>query len=482
VKGNCLVGVALLVLLLPVSTLPVLATEVEKREQELQYIVGEKYTVIIPEKIVLEDADATGVKGAITADVTIKASHEALMIPPETMLQVSIGEDNNFLLTRAGGGDPTAMSYVVKKGSAAGHEIGTKGLVAAAVSGRNDSDVTTTLYLESTTAPKYSGTYTDTLNFSIDVAPYYADFGYTGAVQTFVAPTDGVYELEAWGSRGGDGISSGDNKQGLGGLGGYTKGEIFIEANQVIYIYVGNEGTNNYTPNRKAVGGWNGGGDGSQDNIGDGREASGSGGGATDFRLFDGPWNDPVSLNSRIMVAGGGGGGGGYYYGKDHGGAGGGLVGISGIVSRSGYSDNEGGTQTTGWEFGVGRSDPQAAAAGLGNGTNGASGGGGGGWYGGQTTPNSYNDGGGGGGSSFISGYSGCVAIADTANDTANPRTAKTAEDVSVMTYAGKAFQFSNTVMKAGNEAMPYWQQAGATVTGNAGKGHARVTLRRYTD
>lgn len=40
----------------------------------------------------------------------------------------------------------------------------------------------------------------------------------------------------------------------------------------------------------------------------DGRddEASGAGGGATDFRLVPGSWNDKESLYSRIMVAGGG--------------------------------------------------------------------------------------------------------------------------------------------------------------------------------
>ena len=35
---------------------------------------------------------------------------------------------------------------------------------------------------------------------------------------------------------------------------------------------------------------------------------AGSGGGATDFRLVSGAWNDDLSLDSRLMVAAGGGG------------------------------------------------------------------------------------------------------------------------------------------------------------------------------
>jgi hypothetical protein len=473
-------GLALLVLLLPVSTLDALAEQVEQREQELQYIVGEKYTVIIPEKIVLEDADATGVKGAITADVTIKASHEALMIPPETMLQVSIGEDNDFLLTRAGGGDPTAMSYVVKKGSSAGHEIGTKGLVAAAVSGRNDSDVTTTLYLESTTALKYSGTYTDTLNFSIDVAPYYADFGYTGAVQTFVAPTDGVYELAAWGAAGGNGQAESQGYSTyVGGAGGYVSGELQLTAGQVLYVAVGEHSDST------TVATYGGGGKGGFDTAEPG--GAGSGGGATDFRLLGGAWDNAQSLNSRIIVAGGGGGS---EWVKDKnyvGGAGGGLQGYEGKATGGVATKAQGGTQLTGGTDTSGNSSGVFGVGGHGGHGSGSryfGGGGGGGYYGGGAALGIVQQrAAGGGGSSFISGYSGCVAIADTANDTANPRTAKTDEDISVMTYAGKAYQFTNAVMKDGQATdMPDWQHAGATMTGNAGNGHAKVTLKRYTD
>jgi hypothetical protein len=63
-------------------------------------------------------------------------------------------------------------------------------------------------------------------------------------------------------------------------------------------------------------------------------------------------------------------------------------------------------------------------------------GGGGGGYYGGGLAYQE-NDGGvrSGGGSSFISGYDGCIAIANPMTDESDPRTPKTTGDVSVLNY-----------------------------------------------
>lgn len=77
-----------------------------------------------------------------------------------------------------------------------------------------------------------------------------------------------------------------------------------MQEGDTIYIYVGQIGhdavVKKNTPNS-----WNGGGIGTWDSSDD--EAAGSGGGASDFRLVPGNWDDPQSLYSRIMVAGGGG-------------------------------------------------------------------------------------------------------------------------------------------------------------------------------
>lgn len=126
------------------------------------------------------------------------------------------------------------------------------------------------------------------------------DFPYTGDYQVFVAPKTGWYKFEGWGARGGYARLNG----GLGGnpgLGGYTSGTIKLNEGDTIYIYVGQQGTDAvcYQDSKQA---WNGGGLGTWDR-GD-NEASGAGGGSTDFRLVPGTWNDKESLYSRIMVAG----------------------------------------------------------------------------------------------------------------------------------------------------------------------------------
>jgi hypothetical protein len=137
------------------------------------------------------------------------------------------------------------------------------------------------------------------------------NFSYTGNQQSFTAPDDGYYKLEAWGAQGG--VKNNDANKG-----GYTAGTIYLKKDQVIYIYVGQAG---HSPSSYSGGGFistakafNGGGAGdiSPDDTNGGIGCSG--GGATDFRLVPGEsdteWDKPVSLNSRIMVAGGGGGAG----------------------------------------------------------------------------------------------------------------------------------------------------------------------------
>jgi hypothetical protein len=305
------------------------------------------------------------------------------------------------------------------------------------------------------------------------------DYSCTGAPQTFSAPEDGSYILEAWGA-------SGSTYEGKGG---YVVGEIYLKKGTNIYVYVG-----------QSAAGFNGGGAG----VGGGR-----GGGATDFRLLDGAWNLAKSLNSRILVAGGGGGG---YYSKGHtgrGGAAGGLTGFNG--SKAGPDDTNrnrataglGGGQTSG---GSGVSNGYSTAAGsFGQGSagnsNGNVGGGGSGYYGGSgaARASGWNVvASGGGGSSFISGMNGCIAI-DPASTT-NPRAQKTEGNISTLSYSSSVFSTSptwndgdeviftkcsmvdgggyewNTGVRAGTVGtMP--NPAGGAMTGNTGDGYARITF-----
>ena len=183
------------------------------------------------------------------------------------------------------------------------------------------------------------------------------------------------------------------------------------------------------------------------------------GGGATDFRLVGGAWNDFDSLKSRIMVAGGAGGQCSNFYwhtnGNVHAGYGGGL---SGYSYASLYAP---GTQTSGHAFGYGKDGVSKCEGTLGIG------GGGGGYYGGstQTTNHSSAACSGAGGSAFISGHTGCNAIEEssTAGNITHSGTPNH--------YSGLVF--TDTVMKSGNESMP--THNGSTETGHRGNGVAKI-------
>jgi type II secretory pathway pseudopilin PulG len=98
--------------------------------------------------------------------------------------------------------------------------------------------------------------------------------GYTGNYQNYTIPYSGTYKLEVWGSQGGTSMNGGTS----GGYGGYSYGEKYFTAGQVVKVYVGEY------PGRRKTGGWNGGGDGSVDTSSGGARDGGGGGGATDIR------------------------------------------------------------------------------------------------------------------------------------------------------------------------------------------------------
>ena len=316
---------------------------------------------------------------------------------------------------------------------------------------------------------------------------YTKDFAYTGDVQAYTIPVTGTYRLELWGASGGD---IGPYK---GGLGGYTSGYIHLQEGQVLYFYVGGEGS------QSAIGGWNGGG-----NLTAGEEAYGAtGGGSTDVRLVSGAWNNFDSLKSRIMVAGGGGGA--NYrnvtsatdlvlYGSGNGGAGGCLngddsncVGTSeqyqastGYTSYNQHSYGTGATQTSGGiqnEFDASNnliSQETTGSFGVITSTTHTQSSGGGGWY----TGGNAGHGGAGGGSSYISGHNGCRAISQ--GSTSTSITHQTGSEYT-------DFVFNNTLMIDGDGNKWTADKTDEKVTmpnngvtnveiGNDGNGYARVT------
>lgn len=310
----------------------------------------------------------------------------------------------------------------------------------------------------------------DGFNMIIDAKVYENEyvFNYTGNVQEFDVPISGTYKVELWGASGGNG-----NNTYIGGNGAYTSGNVYLEKKPV-YLYVGGLGNTGI----KVSGGYNGGGSScTQDST------CGSGGGATDIRLTNGTWDYFDSLKSRIMVAAAGGGGAIYTAeSTGYGGAAGGLIGYNGTSTNSADRVGGGGTQTgmidypyyyywTTGKFGVG----DDGYTGSGMRINGA---GGSGYYGGRSGGD-YGAAG-GGGSSFISGYSGCDAIAESSTENNIIHTGQPNH------YSGKIF--TDSVMIDGKGCN--WSTGSATNCGNnqpqpdgtnaighSGNGYAKITL-----
>lgn len=221
-------------------------------------------------------------------------------------------------------------------------------------------------------------------------APY--EFAYTGGEQEFIVELSGYYKLEVWGAQGGS-----YNETYYGGYGGYSTGEMQLNKDEMIYIYVG--GTTS-----DITGGYNGGG-------GTGSYGKG-GGGATHISKVNGELSSlsqyAQNNQSPILIVSGGGGGAYYenfanveFFGNI-GGNSGGYIGGRGVSSSRNTS--YGGTQTSGGKC----ADSSELSGNFGKGGIGPSfsAGGGGGYYGGAAGGTDRSNGGdygtGGGGSSYI--------------------------------------------------------------------------------
>lgn len=250
------------------------------------------------------------------------------------------------------------------------------------------------------------------------------NYAYTGAKQT-VTLKPGRYKLECWGAQGGYRSSSS-----YGGLGGYSVGEISLEKQTTLYVYVGGSGNTG-----KTNGGFNGGGK---------RSTYNGGGGATDIRV------GTDSLYARVIVAGGGGSDGAT---NRNGMYGGGETG--GTATQNYGSGGGGGTQTAGGTGGNSNSGTFGQGGEGKSASSGYAGAGGGGWYGGG---GSYPDGsgdddrGGGGGSGFV----------------------WTGQNAPSGYLLGSSYYLTNASTKAGNTS--FTAPGGAAETGHSGDGYARIT------
>lgn len=221
-------------------------------------------------------------------------------------------------------------------------------------------------------------------------------FDYTGSEQTYTVKLDGKYKLEVWGAQGGS-----YNSEYYGGYGGYSVGTIELKKNQMIYVYVGGQGTiltdnSDYIP-----GGFNGGGRGANK---DANVISTSGGGATHVATKSGLLSSLEGYKDNILIVSAGGGGTSYQSGtySGVGGSGGGYIGSDGTNTMTDYKPGAGGTQSSGGNSGGGVANNQergtSGSFGQGGKGNYYSGGGGAGLYGGGAS----NQSGAGGGSSYI--------------------------------------------------------------------------------
>ena len=235
------------------------------------------------------------------------------------------------------------------------------------------------------------------------------EFAYTGHEESFTVPFKGQYELEVWGAQGGNihnkatttsYYATSGNITMNGGYGSYSVGNIHLEKSNMLYINIGGKGEDSDLSTTIRNGGYNGGGKGGT-GLGSYNCYSGAGGGgATHIALKSGLLSTlSENVDSILIVAGGGGGALNHNYLSANGGTAGGISGGQGIVNRPGYQNYLGGTQSSGYKFGIG----QDGTAGTDGDYNQAgSAGGGGGFYGGFTSQSKAESSAGGGGSGYI--------------------------------------------------------------------------------
>ena len=231
------------------------------------------------------------------------------------------------------------------------------------------------------------------------------NFDYTSGEQTFKVPISGIYKLETWGAAGGDANTY--NLTATGGYGSYSIGNISLNKDDILYINVGEKGTNtslDFTTSSAVSGSkaaYNG---GSYEAANTDTKWAG-GGGATHIALKSGLLSSLENVKDKLLIVSGSGGGAAVFRDTaNNGGSGGGYIGNSG----TGSDIATGGTQTSGgtadsfkWDtstikiassFGVGASFGSGGGSGYYGGgsgwSNGSSAGGGSGYIGNSSLTN----------------------------------------------------------------------------------------------
>lgn len=236
--------------------------------------------------------------------------------------------------------------------------------------------------------------------------PFSETFNYTGAIQTFSAPTTGSYEITAFGAAGGNVHNTNDANHGSysGGLGAEVSGDFALTSGETLQIAVGGYG--------KVKGNYGGGGGGGSfvvASTGNPLLVAGGGGGAGYFGN-GGPGQSGTAGQSDGGNYGGTAGSGGYagsgsFYTPFFGGGGGGLRGNGATPSYYGYyPGGKGGKSFLNNLAGGNGSYGGAGGFGGGGGGGRSSGGGGGGYSGGAGGGTGNYAGSGGGGGSFDAG------------------------------------------------------------------------------
>lgn len=249
-------------------------------------------------------------------------------------------------------------------------------------------------------------------------------------VHEFTAESSGYYLLEVWGAQGGGctGTTKETSYTRIGGLGGYSKGYVWINKGETVYVCIGGKGGDYDEEEESAIGGYNGG--GSATKLGQKlNHIFGAGGGATHIATEYGSLENLKNQASSVLIVAGGGGGGRWQSNMKNeaarfgnGGAGGGETGGLGQIRDVTYDVTDPanidylafvGTQTSGAAFGKGEDNKSGQA------------GGGGGWYGGKSGGNGIGAGSGG------SGYIGNVELGEMESGV------QTGNGKAVITWAG---------------------------------------------
>lgn len=291
-------------------------------------------------------------------------------------------------------------------------------------------------------------------------------FDYERMAKQIILPK-GQYKLEVWGAQGGN--SSGSRQSsvpGQGGKGGYSRGNLTLEKNTKLFIYVGEQGKSaDPNENAKTEGAFpDGGGTMTGHNSDEYTSVPGTGGGSTSMRVLS------DSLYTRIIVAGGGGGADSDYTRTNNGGYGGGTNGGNGSYGGS-VRNQGGGTQIESSPGPKGSGSGATAgcfgkgASSVYNGRCNTGGGGGGGWYGGgsggygeTTNPSS-----GGGGSGWI--FTESTFNTWKSGDPSNESQFK----------IDKSLYLTDAITKAGNSSFPN-PNGNGNETGHMNNGYAKIT------